>query len=246
MKYENAKDILPEQLLRQVQRYAAGKLLYIPSGEQKRFWGETSGYRQYLRERNRDIRAAFKTGAAIEQLSEEYYLSFDSIKKIVYSKKEEFILEYHDTTESAMQFAENGRIEEWIHLYLLSDGDNKPFSDGLKLADRYYIGPVKMPLSLFTRCCGPEENMKWRVNKEWFEIKVTRIAEAIGSGRDMPPLIVNFADHGFELNDGNHRFEAFSRLGIKEHYVIFWITDKEDYEEFMSEYPQYGSNTAKK
>ena len=30
MKYENAKELLPEALLKEVQKYAGGKLLYIP------------------------------------------------------------------------------------------------------------------------------------------------------------------------------------------------------------------------
>lgn len=34
MRYENGKDIFPEALLRQIQKYAAGKLVYIPSMEQ--------------------------------------------------------------------------------------------------------------------------------------------------------------------------------------------------------------------
>lgn len=42
MKYENGKDIFPERLLRQIQKYAAGKLVYIPAMEQKKDWGESS------------------------------------------------------------------------------------------------------------------------------------------------------------------------------------------------------------
>ena len=44
MKYINAKDILPEELVRELQRYAEGGYLYIPVEEahQKR-WGEVSG-----------------------------------------------------------------------------------------------------------------------------------------------------------------------------------------------------------
>lgn len=30
MKYENAKNILPEKLLAEVQKYGAGKVIYIP------------------------------------------------------------------------------------------------------------------------------------------------------------------------------------------------------------------------
>ena len=54
------------------------------------------------------------------------------------------------------------------------------------------------------------------------------LPETIEDGRD-----------GFELNDGNHRFEACSRLGIGEYPVIVWITEKQEYELFMEKYSQY-------
>lgn len=245
MKYENGKDIFPDRLLKQIQKYAAGKLVYIPINDQKRVWGETSGYRQYLLERNCDIKAKFNAGAGIEQLADEYYLSLDSIKKIVYSKKEVFIMEYKCTMSSVQNYAKHNKLEEWVHSYLLSDGHNKEFSDGLKLYDRYFLGPIKMPLSLFNRCCGPEENMRWRINEEWFEKHVNELKETIQHEKDMPPLIVHYlvgdgkSDGEFELNDGNHRLEAYSRLGIKEYYVIVWITEKSEYDLFMSKYSRY-------
>lgn len=55
----------------------------------------------------------------------------------------------------------------------------------------------------------------------------------------MPPLIVHYVNGEFELNDGNHRLEAYSRLGIKEYYVIIWITEKEEYAVFIEEYSKY-------
>lgn len=239
MKYVNGKDIFPERLLRQIQKYAAGKLVYIPSMEKKKDWGEETGYRKYLLKRNYEIRRKFQNGVTIQQLADEYCLSYETIRKIVYSKKEVFIMEYKNTTSSAIGYARNGKLEEWIHTYLLSDGHNKEFSDGLKLLDRYFLGPVKMPLSLFKRCCGPEENMQWIVSKESFEQKVKKLEQVLLEEKDMPPLIVHYVNHHFELNDGNHRWEAYSRLGIEEYYVIVWITEKEEYADFMQKYSQY-------
>ena len=43
MKYENAKDILPASLLREVQKYAEGKAIYIPKRERSKGWGEAVG-----------------------------------------------------------------------------------------------------------------------------------------------------------------------------------------------------------
>ena len=244
MRYENAKDLLPPQLLKQVQKYAAGKTLYIPSLN-KAPWGEMSGYRRYLAERNRDIRLAFREGASLEALSEKHCLSPDSIRKIVYSKKEETILDYDCSLSTAAAFAREGKLEERVHAYLLSDGDNKPFSHGLKLFDRIFLGPASMPLSLFHRCCGPEENMKWRVPAGPFDEKVQLMMEVAKEDREMPPLIVHYlfsekdGRPEFELNEGNDRFEAYQRLGLEETPVIVWITEKEEYLDFLEKYGQY-------
>lgn len=245
MKYENGKDIFPDDLLRRIQKYVSGKFVYIPSADKKRAWGETSGYKQYLTDRNHDIKLKFHAGVGIEALSDEYHLSFDTIKKIVYTKKEELSMQYSSTLTSAKSYAKQGKLEEWVHQYLLSDGHNKDFSDGLKLFDRYYLGPMKMPLSFFTRCCGPEETMKWRIDEKWFEHHVSKLEEVIRREKDMPPLIVHYLidknnkDGVFEVNDGNHRLEAYSRLGIKEHDVIIWITEKSEYDSFSSKYSEY-------
>lgn len=148
-------------------------------------------------------------------------------------------MEYGRTLTSAREHSLNAKLEEWIHAFLLSDGDNKGLSDGLKLEERAFLGPVKMPSSLFSRCCGPEEEMGWHVDKDGFEKRVGRLQEAISNGADLPPLIVNFDDGQFQLNDGNHRFEAYSRLGIQEVNVIIWTTGQADYDRFVSEYAAY-------
>ena len=49
-------------------------------------WGEKSGTREYLRKRNMEIRARFRAGSPIDRLTEVFCLSYDSIKKIVYSR----------------------------------------------------------------------------------------------------------------------------------------------------------------
>ncbi len=239
MNYENAADILPEKLLKRVQKFAAGKLIYVPETIGKRSWGETSGYKRYLEERNQEIKEKFISGTTIENLADEYNLSVESIKKIVYTKSENKELTYKCSLSSAKEFSDAGNLEKWVHLFLLSDGHNKAFSDGLKLFERYYLGPLTMPLSLFSRCCGPEDNIKYQINAEWFEKRVQSLKKTLQSNNDMPPLIVHYVDHGFELCDGNHRFEALTQLCIKEYPVIVWITEKDEYEEFVERYGIY-------
>ena len=96
-----------------------------------------------------------------------------------------------------------------------------------------------MPLSFFKRCCGPEDGLKWEIPAEPFENKVLSLMDVIKNKTDLPPLIVSYYNGEFELNDGNHRLEAYNRLGINEYFVIVWITEKDDYADFMEKYKQY-------
>lgn len=83
MKYQNAAEILPERLLRELEVYISGDLLYIPKSD-KRGWGENSGSRSYYEERNSEIRRLFQNGTAIDELAKRYNLANSTIKKIIY------------------------------------------------------------------------------------------------------------------------------------------------------------------
>ena len=239
MAYRNARDIFPEGLLRQIQKYVSGETIYIPAGVEKKDWGETSGYQQYIRERNAAIREAFQGGKTIEALTEEYSLSYDTIKRIVYSKKEVTMLKYSATLDSAMEYGREEKMDAWVHLYLNEEGRNIPFSDGLKLFDRYFISPAQFPISLFHRCAGPEEDMKYRIDKGWWEHKISELTKAVQAGTEMPPMIVHYVDGEFELNDGNHRHKVYEDLGIETAWVILWITEEAELTDFMSKYGEY-------
>jgi Mor family transcriptional regulator len=104
MGYRNAQEIFPEGLLRQIQRYVAGETIYIPAGDEKKAWGETSGYQRYIRERNEEIRTGFTEGLTIEELMDKYALSYDSIKRIVYSRKESAMLPTVELTGWIIRF----------------------------------------------------------------------------------------------------------------------------------------------
>ena len=138
-------------------------------------------------------------------------------------------MEYKPTSGSAIEFAQTGQLEEWIQNFLRGEGNNLGFADGLKLAPRIYHAPKNIPLSKFSRVCGPEEGLKWQIDENGFNWRVGKIMERYeNEGWDMPPLIINCQDGIYELNDGNHRFEALSRLGIKNHWVVFWETIHEE------------------
>ena len=84
MAYKNARDILPYELIEELQKYVDGELLYIPTKSDKTEWGKRSGARQKYAERNDAIRRQYNSSVSIEELARQYFLSCDSIKKIVY------------------------------------------------------------------------------------------------------------------------------------------------------------------
>lgn len=87
MAYVRATAILPEELISEIQKYVQGETIYIPKLEDShKKWGMRSGSRKMLDERNASIKKAFKNGRSIEQLADQYYLSPETIKKIVYTK----------------------------------------------------------------------------------------------------------------------------------------------------------------
>ncbi|MBD5513256.1 MAG: hypothetical protein HDR06_01015 [Lachnospiraceae bacterium] len=87
MKYKNAADILPPVLLREIQYYIDGELLYIPKSDSKLEWGAVSGSKKFYSERNSRIRGLFYDGVPIEELAKNFGLSGSTIKKIIYQKK---------------------------------------------------------------------------------------------------------------------------------------------------------------
>ncbi|NRG46889.1 hypothetical protein HRF87_19280 [Bacillus sp. CRN 9] len=87
MKYVNATAKLPASLLTEIQKYVQGETIYIPKQEQnQKKWGSDSGARKRLDERNAKIKSQFQTGSTIDQLAADYYLSVETIKKIIYKK----------------------------------------------------------------------------------------------------------------------------------------------------------------
>ncbi|MGF9713508.1 CD3324 family protein [Paenibacillus naphthalenovorans] len=84
MGYKNGKDILPPVLLKQLQEYIQGEIVYIPKKEQTRAgWGENNGTRQSIQRRNHEIFRLYESGHSVTELIRQFHLSEDSIRKII-------------------------------------------------------------------------------------------------------------------------------------------------------------------
>ena len=85
MSYVNAKDVLPEKLVKEIQKYIDGQLIYIPrKSENSLLWGEKNGTKEKLEERNQMIVNRYYSGQTIAELSEVYFLSEKRIRGIIH------------------------------------------------------------------------------------------------------------------------------------------------------------------
>ena len=84
MSYIKAEEILPEELLRQIQEYADGVYIYIPRKPGTRHaWGQETDYKAELKVRNDRIRSDYAAGTSVAALRRRYHLSEKSIHRIL-------------------------------------------------------------------------------------------------------------------------------------------------------------------
>ena len=89
MKYEKAQNILPQDIIELIQQYVDGGYLYIPrKSESKKSWGENSGIKSSLKKRNNEIYNKYSNGVSVRELSEQFYLTEDSIRRIIRGEKQ--------------------------------------------------------------------------------------------------------------------------------------------------------------
>jgi len=210
MKYENAKELLPEALLKEVQKYAGGKLLYIPVENESKSWGEASGYRQKLLKRNVMIVNRYKAGETLSELADEYFLSLDSIKKIVYGKKEKELL-FEPTVESAVKYANAGLLEEWVTLFYIAFYENK------------------IPAFEQVICCGVLKVPLRLIEEEKENNKESTTVEERKSKKE--PLMVRYKNGAFFVDCQFDLFYEIKQQKINA-YPALLMVQKEEYKQF--------------
>lgn len=85
MSYINAEEVLPKDLIEEIQKYIDGQLMYIPRKNKNALsWGEKNGTKEKLAERNQMIVNRFYSGETITELGQAYYLSEKRIQGIIH------------------------------------------------------------------------------------------------------------------------------------------------------------------
>ncbi|MCK8058660.1 MULTISPECIES: ParB N-terminal domain-containing protein [unclassified Fusibacter] len=157
---------------------------------------------------------------------------------------------YTFSISEAIKYAQNDLIETWLTNFLSGIGNNPGLASGLRIEPRNYLGPVLVDLKTFNRCCGPEPEMKHHEPTGNFEARVKSIEQAIVSGYEMPPLLVNLEKGALELTDGNHRYESLLRAGYTHYWTIFWETRRAEkpkaFEDLITVHPAFNDLEALK
>ena len=110
-KYIKADSLLPKELVKEIQKYAQGQLIYIPKEKRDRKkWGSDSGGRKLINERNNEICRHFRDGTPVDVLAVKYFLSAESIKRIVYKRNNS--KNKSDKANKISKFNEINEIEE--------------------------------------------------------------------------------------------------------------------------------------
>lgn len=88
MRYIRAQDILPEELLNQLQRYVDGVYLYIPRAKKNRLaWGDRTQSKKETAARNRSIYQDWASGQGVEELAKAYFLTEKTIRRILLEER---------------------------------------------------------------------------------------------------------------------------------------------------------------
>lgn len=90
MKYKNANDVLPKELLALVQEYIQGEYIYVPVKD-KHMEGFPTDYKTELEKRDAHIYTKYLEGMSNKQLSQIYNLSESSIRRIIVKQRKGYI-----------------------------------------------------------------------------------------------------------------------------------------------------------
>ena len=89
MKYKNASDVLPEELVKAIQEYIQGEVIYIPKADRKAYRNDTE-YKVELSKRNTRIFRMHLEGMSNFQLARNFSLAESSIRRILIKEKKRF------------------------------------------------------------------------------------------------------------------------------------------------------------
>jgi hypothetical protein len=133
---------------------------------------------------------------------------------------------------AALKYAQEGRLEEWVHKYLRSGPwANPAFSEGLLRQPRWWNGPLEIDLLDLSPAVGPDPGMEFVVDPDYWNIRICSLARSFTEPERLPPLIVEYREGALSIRDGNTRYAAMQWLGWKRCWAIIWYNSESDQQE---------------
>lgn len=180
MKYRNANDILPSELLENIQQYIQGEYIYIPIKDKIEKTTLTE-YELELQKRDERIYLRHLEGIAGKRLAEMYNLSDSSIRRIIINQRKR----YEDMQENIRSILKKWNI----------DTDDKSFNLEQIYDSAWQVGEQYI-LKVYDDINMLERNIKLITILDNMNIPVGRIIPTVGN--------MNFArdeEHYYMLND---------------------------------------------
>ena len=88
MKYVNANEVLPKELISKLQKYAQGCYIYVPKIEGTTREGQSrTAYKIELEKRNQHIYVKYLQKWSKKEIARQYHLSEASIRRIIFTQK---------------------------------------------------------------------------------------------------------------------------------------------------------------
>ena len=135
-------------------------------------------------------------------------------------------------TCSAQKWAGEGKIEEWVHKYLLTGRggkSNSEFSEGLKREKRWWNGPIELSLNELSPAVGTSPGMEFVVDKDYWSARTNKMAKSFSNPLSLPPLIAEYRAGELSVRDGNTRYGTMRLLEWPKCWVIIWYNSESDY-----------------
>ena len=142
--------------------------------------------------------------------------------------------------DAARAAAARDELADWVAEFLASPGsDNAPLADKLSDEERWWIGPIELPISKLSRLAGPPGDpvLVPLAEDDWRD-DVQDLADKIDEGElTPPPVVVTYRDEQLLLEDGNHRVEALRRTGEDTAWAIVAFLSEAERDRFLAAAP---------
>lgn len=142
------------------------------------------------------------------------------------------------TLASARDASQHGdeAMARWVGEFLASRGsDNATLASGLAQRPHWWAGPLRIRLDELVMLAGPDgDDVPCTVEPDVWEHDVEHMEVHLDEGWEPPPLIAQFDRGRLLLQDGNHRYEAMTRAGENDAWVVVWFDDPDERDAFLA------------